>query len=101
MQKNLLQISFVYLAKIKRMKSKISALAIAALSLAGATQAATPQQQTETKQVQKVNQIRQTKDVKFDGFGGIQHTPYFAGTPPKMYGQWLQRAGRQKWNKKK
>lgn len=33
--------------------------------------------------------------------GHLDYKPYDAGTPPKQYGQYLQRIGKQKWIKSK
>jgi hypothetical protein len=86
--------------------SKIKALALAALSLASVTDATVTAQPTEQQTVQNEKalppkQIKQESAIKFNNLGGIEYTPFDGGTPPKYYGQWLQRTGRQKWNKRK
>lgn len=86
------------------MKKNYRALAaIAALALGGVSQAA-PVKVSETQKLSDKQEIvvqkkKQTKEISFDGFGGIVNSNYFAGTPPKQYGQYLQRIGRQKWTK--
>jgi hypothetical protein len=82
--------------------------AIAALALGGLAQA-TPAIQTErapeiqVKQEHKRQTVKtkQSKEIIPDGFGGIDIRIPDMGTPPKYYGQHLQRIGKQKWNKKR
>jgi hypothetical protein len=87
--------------------SKIKALALAALSLASVTDATVTAQPTEQKQTVQnekslpVKQLRQSRSIPFNNIGGLEYAPFDGGTPPKYYGQWLQRTGRQKWNKRK
>ena len=38
---------------------------------------------------------------ELDNGGHLDYKPYDAGTPPKYYGQYLQRIGKQKWTKAK
>lgn len=89
-------------------KSKVSILAAAALALGGIAQAAPTgavDKQSNTI-VQKVNQseqgrVRQSRELRLDGTGGIDFPFYDRGRSPKEYGQWLQANGLQKWSKRK
>ena len=89
------------------MKNKFKNLALAALSLAAVADAAVPTTPTQSKTEQRsekklpTKQIKQTKEIKFNGYGGIEYTPFDGGISPKMFGQYLQQIGKQKWNKKK
>lgn len=90
------------------MKKSASLLAaMATLAMAGAAQALPVKadksagvQQT-SKQTHRRKHHSTAREIRFNGFGGLEHTPFDAGTPPKVYGQYLQRSGKQKWTKKK
>jgi hypothetical protein len=51
------------------------------------------------KQIKEKKVTKQEKEIKFNGFGGINQTFWDGGRPPKQYGQWLQERKKQKWNK--
>lgn len=55
--------------------------------------------QLQDKSDKPTQNVRQEKEIKLDGTGGIEYRNWDAGTPPKVYGQWLQQTGRQKWTK--
>lgn len=90
------------------MRNKIGALAVAAMSMAGATQAAIPVQQNDKQQtvqqakdVNNQRKVIQSKEIKVDPMtGGLDFGFYDRGRSPKEYGQFLQSRGLQKWNKK-
>ena len=81
--------------------------AIATLALGGLAQAAPAVQAEKAPEIHVKQEHRrqsvktkQSKEITPDGFGGLDIRIPDMGTPPKMYGQYLQRIGKQKWNKK-
>lgn len=57
--------------------------------------------QLQDKSDKLTQNVRQEKGIKLDVTGGIEHYSFDSGMPPKLYGQYLQRIGRQKWTKSK
>jgi len=93
------------------MKKSRMSLAALALVMAGAGQLPTQVVEAKTNSVKTIQlqdksekptkNIRQEKEIKLDGTGGLEHYSFDSGNPPKLYGQYLQRIGRQKWTKSK
>lgn len=91
---------------MKSMKQIGGMLAMAALAMGGTAQTA---QVTEsagsstvitTKATEEKKQVRQTRAVIPNPFGGLDFGYYDRGLSPKEFGMWLQSTGRQKWSKK-
>lgn len=57
--------------------------------------------QAPTKKSMPVQVQTQQQQINILPGGHIDYKPYNAGTPPKQYGQYLQRMGKQKWVKSK
>lgn len=90
-------------------KQSLAALAILSATLGmGATPSSVPQQSNQQHQ-QRNNEavernpttVRQGRATALNPTGGMTYLFRPSGTPPKQYGQWLQGAGKQKWNRKK
>ena len=93
------------------MKNSRMSLAALALVMGGLGQLPTQTVEAKTANVKTIQlqdksdkptqNVRQEKEIKLDGTGGIEHYSFDSGMPPKLYGQWLQQTGRQKWTKSK
>jgi guanyl-specific ribonuclease Sa len=61
----------------------------------------TVQEQAPTKKAVNVPVQSNQQVINIQPGGHLDYKPYDAGTPPKYYGQYLQRIGKQKWTKAK
>ena len=85
-------------------RTKLGLLALVALMSGGTAQAmptTVNPAATQAKQTLKTPTRESKREILPDGMGGLLFPYIDHGTSPKEYGQWLQKTGRQIWNKKK
>lgn len=83
-----------------------TAVAMAALLFGGTAQSATPVAETKSGiEISAKNKEEKypnnRREIVPNGYGGLSFSSYDGGHSPKEFGEYLQRNGLQKWNRKK